>query len=251
MPEDEIVVWAPWLWLECTVTTVLIDLDDTLLDYSGGVDLSWRSACASVAVQAGVDRVALETALIEARRSFWSDPERNRRERVNMLKAWQQIAARALSACRCSEDGIALVMAEDYAARRREAMRLFPDALVTLERFRAAGAAMGLVTNGDARQQREKIERHDLARFFDVIVIEGEFGAGKPDEVVYRHALDGLRARAADAIMIGDHLEFDVGGSQRLGIRGIWLDRAGEGLPPQCTVTPHRIIRGLTELHEG
>ena len=38
-------------------------------------------------------------------------------------------------------------------------------------------------------QQRDKIERHRLAGFFDVIVIEGEFGAGKPDEVVYRHAL--------------------------------------------------------------
>jgi putative hydrolase of the HAD superfamily len=82
-------------------------------------------------------------------------------------------------------------------------------------------------------------------------VIEGEFGAGKPDEAVYRHALDGLKAQAADAVMIGDHLEFDVGGSQRLGIRGIWLDRAGEGLPAECAVTPHRIIRGLGELHGG
>jgi putative hydrolase of the HAD superfamily len=233
------------------VTTVLIDLDDTLLDYSGGVDVSWRSACTSVAAPAGVDPIALEAALVEARRSFWADPEHNRRERVNMLKAWQQIAARALVACRCSEEAVALAMAEDYAARRREAMRLFPDALTTLERYRAAGCAMGLVTNGDARQQRDKIERHNLARFFDVIVIEGEFGAGKPDEIVYRHALEGLRARAADAIMIGDHLEFDVGGSQRLGIRGIWLDRAGGGLPAQCVITPHRIIRGLHELHEG
>jgi putative hydrolase of the HAD superfamily len=233
------------------VNTVLIDLDDTLLDYSGGVDVSWRSACTSVAAPAGVDAAALVTALVEARRSFWSDPDHNRRERVNMLKAWQQIASRALGACGCSTEAIALAMAEDYAARRREAMTLFPDARLTLERFRAAGATMGLVTNGDARQQRDKIERHDLARFFDVIVIEGEFGAGKPDEAVYRHALDGLKARAADAVMIGDHLEFDVGGAQRLGIRGIWLDRAGEGLPAACSVTPHRIIRGLGELHDA
>jgi putative hydrolase of the HAD superfamily len=233
------------------VNTVLIDLDDTLLDYSGGVDLSWRSACASVAAPTGVDAAVLEAALVEARRWFWSDPARHRRERVNMVKAWQQIAARALATCRCPTESIALAMAEDYAARRREAMTLFPDARVTLERFRAAGVAMALVTNGDARQQRDKIERHDLARFFDVIVIEGEFGAGKPDEAVYRHALDGLKAQAADAVMIGDHLEFDVGGSQRLGIRGIWLDRAGEGLPAECAVTPHRIIRGLGELHGG
>ena len=232
-----------------SVKTVLIDLDDTLIDYSGGVDASWESTCVTVAAPAGVDPRALVRALVEARRWFWSDPERNRRERVNMVGAWRQIAARALADCGRPADPLALAMAEDYAARRREAMRLFPDALATLEHFRAAGAALGLVTNGDARQQRDKIDRHGLARFFEVIVIEGEFGAGKPDEVVYRHALAALRTAPAAAVMIGDHLEFDVEGSQRAGLRGIWLDRAGDGLPPGSAVRPHRIIRGLAELH--
>src|SRR5262249_35849577 len=143
----------------------------------------------------------------------------------------------------------ALTMAEDYAERRRQAMSLFPDALVTLEHFRASGATMGLVTNGDARQQRDKLERHGLARFFDVIVIEGEFGAGKPDEAVYRHPLAALGAAAAEAVMIGDHLEYDVHGSQQVGMRGIWLDRPGVGLPADSMIRPHRIIRGLAELH--
>jgi putative hydrolase of the HAD superfamily len=230
---------------------VLIDLDDTLLDYSGGVDTSWESTCAVVAAPAGVDAQVLVRALGEARRRFWSDPEHNRRQRVNMLGAWHQIAARALADCGRPADALALAMAEDYAMRRREAMRLFPDALVTLEHFRAAGAALGLVTNGDARQQRDKIERHGLARFFDVIVIEGEFGAGKPDAAVYRHALDALGTAPGAAVMIGDHLEFDVEGSQRVGVRGIWLDRPGDGLPEGSAVRPHRIIRGLAELREA
>jgi len=233
------------------VKTVLIDLDDTLLDYSGGVDSSWESTCAAVSTSASVDPRTLVAALVEARRQFWSDPARNRRERVNMLGAWRQIAAQALASCGCSTESLALAMAEDYAERRRQAMCLFPDALVTLEHFRAAGATLGLVTNGDARQQRDKIERHGLGRFFDAIVIEGEFGVGKPDEAVYRHVLDALRAGPAEAVMIGDHLEFDVDGAQRVGVRGIWLDRAGGGLPAACGIRPHRIIRGLTELHNA
>jgi putative hydrolase of the HAD superfamily len=68
---------------------------------------------------------------------------------------------------------------------------------------------MALVTNGDARQQRQKIERWALAPFFDVIVIEGEFGRGKPEEAVYRHALDALGAQPSSACMVGDHLEWD------------------------------------------
>ena len=229
---------------------MLIDLDDTLIDYSGGVDVSWEAVCMAAADQAGLAPAPLVAALVEARRWFWSDPVRQRRERVNMVGAWEKIAARALTECGCTVDALAATMAEDYAERRRHAMRLFPDAVVTLEHFRALGSALGLVTNGDARQQRDKIERHGLARFFDVIVIEGEFGAGKPDAAVYRHALAALGARPASATMIGDHLEFDVDGSQRLGMRGIWLDRAGAGLPAGCAVRPHRIIRGLGELRD-
>jgi putative hydrolase of the HAD superfamily len=81
-----------------------------------------------------------------------------------------------------------------------------------------------------------------------VIVIEGEFGAGKPDEAVYRHALAALGARAEDTCMVGDHLDFDVAGAQQLGMRGIWIDRAGAGLPAGCVVRPDRIIRTLAEL---
>ena len=47
--------------------------------------------------------------------------------------------------------------------------------------------------------------------------------------------------------MVGDHLEFDVAGPQRLGLRGIWLDRPGAGLA-DSPVRPHRVIRSLSEL---
>jgi putative hydrolase of the HAD superfamily len=47
--------------------------------------------------------------------------------------------------------------------------------------------------------------------------------------------------------MVGDHLEFDVAGPQRLGLSGIWLDRAGAGLA-ESPVRPHRVIRSLREL---
>ena len=224
---------------------LLLDLDDTLLDYSGGVDLCWEHACLTAAPS--VERARLLEALLEARRWFWSDPVRHRRERVDMLRAWTQIAADALARCD-GDPRHAAPLAEAYAARRRAAMRLFPDALDLLERLRARGVPLGLVTNGDARQQRDKIERHGLARFFDAIVVEGEFGAGKPDEVVYRAALDRIGVRPADAWMVGDHLEFDVDGPQRVGVQGVWLDREGLGLPAGSAVRPARIIRSLREL---
>ena len=165
-----------------------------------------------------------------------------------MQSAWTKIVAGALEELGRPDPTLAASIAAEFAVRRREIMRLFPESLGCLKAWRAAGVKLGLVTNGDASQQRDKITRHGLASYFDVIVIEGEFGAGKPDEAVYRHALDALGARPQGVCMVGDHLDFDVAGAQQFGLQGIWIDRAGAGLPAECVVRPDRIIRSLTDL---
>jgi putative hydrolase of the HAD superfamily len=208
------------------VDVLLLDLDDTILDYSAGVDESWRAACAAVAGEAGVDQQALVAEVARTRRWFWDDPERHRRERVDMLGAWTKIAARALERLGAPAPAVAARLAEAFAGERWAVMRLFPGALDTLVALRAAGLPLGLVTNGDRGQQRRKIERFDLARFFDVMVIEGEFGTGKP----------------------GDHLEWDVAAPMRLGLAGIWVDAAGAGVPAGSAVKPDRTLRALSEL---
>ena len=228
---------------------MLLDLDDTLLDYSGGVDECWTAACTTGCENGPGDVVdVLIPAIVESRRWFWDDPTRHRRERVNMLGAWTKIVEHALTTLGRPDPALAAAIAVEFARRRRERMQLFPDARACLAAWRAGGVRLGMVTNGDASQQRDKIVRHALAEYFDVIVIEGEFGAGKPDEAVYRHALAALGARAEDTCMVGDHLDFDVAGAQQLGMRGIWIDRAGAGLPSGCAVRPDRIIRTLSEL---
>ncbi len=227
---------------------LLVDLDDTLLDYTGGVDDSWGEACAAVAAPAGVDAGALVAAVVKARRWFWDDPERHRRERVDMMGAWTKITAHALAELGVTAGPLAARIAEDFAARRWERMKLFPGVNDTLGKLRERGVALALVTNGDARQQRRKIAQHDLARFFDFIVIEGEFGAGKPESVVYRHALAAVDARPEEAWMVGDNLEWDVAAPQRLGLRGAWIDPLDRGLPGTAAIRPDVVIRAFTEI---
>jgi putative hydrolase of the HAD superfamily len=229
------------------VKALLIDLDDTLLDYTGGVEHSWSEACATVAAPEGIDHTALVPAVARARRWFWDDAERHRRERVDMIGAWTKIAAHALAELGRDDGAIAGRIAECFAAHRWQCMRLFPGVAEALGRLRARGLPLALVTNGDRRQQRRKIEEYKLEGYFDVIVIEGEFGVGKPEEAVYRHALAALAARAEDAWMVGDNLEWDVLAPQRLGLRGVWVNAPGHGLPEPCPAVPHRIVRAFTE----
>ena len=230
------------------MNALLVDLDDTLLDYSGGIDESWREACAAVAAPAGVDTGALADAIAAARRWFWDDPSRHTAGRRDMLGAWTTIAGAGLDRLGAPGQPLGAAIAEDYAARRRATYRLFPGAVEALAEIRRRGTPLALVTNGDRREQRFKIERFDLARYFDVMVIEGEFGAGKPEEAVYRHALQVLGASPASTWMVGDNLEWDVAAPQRLGLTGVWIDGPGQGLPAGSPVKPDRIIRRFADL---
>jgi putative hydrolase of the HAD superfamily len=230
------------------VRAILFDLDDTLLDYSGRAAACWEESCACVAEPEGVGAAALVAALDEARRWFWSDAERHRRERVDMVGAWTKIAALALDRVGAARDGLARRIAEDFSARRTAVERLFPESLVTLTALRERGVPLALVTNGDARLQRDKIARHDLARFFDAIVIEGEFGCGKPDERVFRHAFQALGVRPEDTWMVGDNLVWDIAGAHGVGARAAWIDRLRQGLPTPAPAHPDRIIHTLDVL---
>jgi putative hydrolase of the HAD superfamily len=229
------------------VKALLLDLDDTLLDYSGGAERCWAEACATAASE--LEQPRLVEALVASRRWFWDDPVRHRRERTNMLRAWTQIATDALERYGAPSPELGTAIAANFAARRRSVMDPFPETLACLAALRARGLPLGLVTNGDAAEQRWKIERCALAPFFGAIVIEGEVGAGKPDAIVYEMALKTLGVEPGpDVWMVGDHLEFDVAGSQRVGLHGVWIDRVGGGLPAGTPVRPDRVVRALAEV---
>ena len=116
----------------------------------------------------------------------------------------------------------------------------FPGAIEGLRALRALGLRMALVTNGSSATQRAKIERFDLAHRFEHIQIEGEFGQGKPELAVYRHALERLGCETCDAWMVGDNYEWEVVAPQKLGMCGIWYDPFDAGVPANATATPAR-----------
>jgi putative hydrolase of the HAD superfamily len=112
------------------------------------------------------------------------------------------------------------------------------------------GCRLALLTNGAADAQRRKISRFGLASLFDVILVEGEVGFGKPDERIYRLALRELNVDPQNAWMVGDNLEWDVAAPQKLGLFTVWIDRHGKGLPAERGIRPDRIMKALSELRD-
>ncbi len=105
-----------------------------------------------------------------------------------------------------------------------------------------------MLSNGKGETQRDKVVRFGLEPLFDCIILEGEFGIGKPDRRVFDHALSELNVKPSDAWMVGDNLQWEVAAPQALGIKGIWVDWKGTGLPADTGVVPDRIVRSIAEL---
>jgi len=230
---------------------VLFDLDDTILDYGGGVDEAWRVVCERHGPAIRCDGPALQAAIREYADWHWSDPERHRAGRLDLRAARTHIVAGAMRTLGHDQPALARQIADEYSDTREMNMKPFPGALDTLDTLREHGVALALLTNGAAAVQRAKIDRWDLDRYFQCVVVEGEFGVGKPDHRVYRFALGELGVSPADTWMVGDNLVWDVGTPQQLGIFGIWNDCRQTGLPPDSPVRPDRIVQCIAELVGG
>ncbi|MSS73892.1 MAG: HAD family hydrolase [Candidatus Latescibacteria bacterium] len=226
---------------------ILLDLDDTILSY-GSPAQCWQEVCGRFVVREGFQPQPVLKAILERGVWYWGDPDRHRRGRLDLGMARREVVAMAFLKLGLDNAGLANEIADAYTVAREEALQPFPGAMEALRRLRAHGVKLALLTNGAAEPQRFKVEKFGLTSFFDLILIEGEFGAGKPDARVYRHALEMLGVTPGEAWMVGDNLEWEVAAPQRLGIKGIWNDFAGTGLPEGSDVRPYRIIRSLTEL---
>jgi putative hydrolase of the HAD superfamily len=228
---------------------ILLDLDDTIIAFSGSADACWQQVCQRFTPQInGLTPEQLFEAIKESRTWFWQDPVRHRQGRLNLKIARRKIVAAALLRLDVDAPTLANEIADTYAREREKAVQPFPGAIDALRHLQKRGVRLALITNGTAGEQRRKIDKFGLAPFFDCIIIEGEFGVGKPDERVYRFALEQLKVKPEETWMVGDNLEWDVAAPQKLGIFGIWVDLAGSGLPESCSVRPDRIIRSLSEL---
>ena len=228
---------------------MLVDLDDTIIDYHSGVDPCWHLVCADAVDRVpGLDADDLVREILQRRDWYWSDPERHRIGRANLSAASISIVDWSLRRLGFDLPDLAHDLGLSYRRKREERAELFPGAVEALRRFRNQGIDLALITNGMGAAQRGKLERFDLEQHFDHIFIEGETGFGKPEQEVYLMAMAALGSEPADTWCVGDNLEWEVAAPQRLGIYSVWVDPTGVGPAAGSGVTPDRIVASIAEL---
>ncbi len=228
-------------------TAFFLDLDDTIISYDVNTDECWQRVIGRFAKRYGaLTQEKVQASIDRIRNWYWSDSERHRLGRMDLPAARLNIVQLALTELEVSDATLAQDMVFEFGRVREELTQVFPRAIETLQWIRDRTKYLALITNGKASEQRHKIDRFKLAHYFNLIMIEGEFGVGKPDERVYEHALRHFNVKAQETLMIGDNLEWDVAAPQRLGMQGIWVDVRSTGLSANSTVRPDGIISTLS-----
>ncbi|TDC53364.1 HAD family hydrolase [Actinomadura sp. KC345] len=223
------------------IAAVLFDLDGTLLDHEGAAaeaitrsfpdaDPAWLVRRWRELTEDAVDRYLAGELSFDAQRRARIVPL----ARDLGLGDWDDARADAWVA--------------GFVALYEAAWRPFPDAGPALDVLARRGMRLGVITNGDAEQQRAKIERLGFARLLPHVVTSGETGSAKPDAGIFRTACAGLGVPPDEAAYVGDRLVTDAQGAAAAGLSGVWLDRSGGPAPHEPGVSRITSLDALPRL---
>jgi putative hydrolase of the HAD superfamily len=196
------------------LTTVLFDFAWTLFACDPDKWVSEAAALIGRPVTSGEpERITAEFA--ELLRATAADPEHIARDLDPVV--WDRAILTVLQQIRGVDVRFANALRETHSA----AVQPYADTEATLAALKANGIRVGVVSN-IGWDIRKCFVRHGIDQYVDLFVLSYEVGAVKPDERIWRAALDGLGAVPQETLMVGDHPSGD-GGSVIAGIAALVL----------------------------
>lgn len=197
-------------------TTVLFDLDHTLLDSDESERLAFDVTMRSIGVNDPSDHLP---SYRQINTSLWKQVELGELS-PNDVKT---LRFERLLSLLSIEANPAEVSAQ-YASALGNHGELYAGAMDMLELL-GQRAQLALITNGIGQVQRSRIERLQLSSHFAAIAISGELSMSKPGRAIFDHLLLELGSPlASKTIIVGDSLSSDIAGGHNAGISTCWYN---------------------------
>jgi HAD superfamily hydrolase (TIGR01549 family) len=215
------------------VAVIFFDGDQTLWDFQG---LMRRTLAATIDELRRLEPAVEGDLSVEA---FVADREaaaEQLRGKVTSLESVRLAAfTRSLWRLGLPDARLAEHLNDFYLQRRFAGVDLYDDVLPVLETL-IRDHTVGLLSNGNSYP-----ERVGLQRIFTATVFSQDHGVEKPDPRIY--AIAQAAIPGSEYIMLGDSIINDVVAAQRVGWRGIWLNR--DRREPPAGVRPDAILTDL------
>lgn len=115
---------------------------------------------------------------------------------------------------------------EKYQIILSNSWLLFDDVIETLDLLK--GKRLGIISNGNAKQQRQKLICTNIDSYFEIQIFSSEVGEAKPSYKIFEEALLISKEEKENVVYIGDNVRTDIIPCERLGIKSILIDREGQ-----------------------
>ena len=125
---------------------------------------------------------------------------------------------------------------------------LYPDVASCLK-ILSQKYKIGIIANQELGT-KNRLQQQGILQYIDLVIASAEEGVAKPDEKIFKIALERAACKSGNAIMIGDRIDNDIIPAKNLGFHTIWIKQGfcqywnitKEGETPDC------IVQNLTEL---
>ncbi|MEM4248506.1 MAG: HAD family hydrolase [Candidatus Nanoarchaeia archaeon] len=108
--------------------------------------------------------------------------------------------------------------------KNRLLAKLFPETISVLDDLKSE-YKLALISNTDAFSVEPTLEKFDLAKYFDAIVLSYKIGALKTQPEMFEEVIKQLGVKKEHVVMVGDSIETDMTGAENAGIKGVLVDR--------------------------
>jgi 2-haloacid dehalogenase len=124
--------------------------------------------------------------------------------------------------------------------------RAFPEVRAALDEARARGWRLAILSNTD--DDFIAASQVQIGAHFDEVVVAQEIGSYKPAHRHWEVFFDRTRAARQGHVHVAASLFHDIAPANELGLRSVWINRAGETSRPDAT--PDRELVALFSLPE-
>ncbi len=220
------------------ITTVIFDLDDTLLDFHAAEHAALRIALPQCGVQPTAAMLDRYSVLNEQQ---WKLLEQGKLTRDEVKVRRFTLLFEEYGVCADAKETTAR-----YERCLRDQHPLMAGALPLLTEL-ARTYALYAATNGSTAVQQKRMREAGLTPFFKGVFISETIGADKPSAAFFAHCAAHIEGfDPASTVMVGDSLSSDIQGGKNAGIRTVWFNpRHREN---RTAVQPDYTVNALADL---
>ncbi len=204
------------------ITTIFFDIDDTFINHSvaeekgiKGIHKKYHSI---------ISYKKFKQVWLESRRKNWElytekrltfQEQRNRR----IIDVW-------ISFEKSLSEQKAKKIFDEYLLFYERNWKLLPNVLSTIKKLHKKGFTLGVISNGNTKQQMKKLQKLKLRRYFDknLIVISEAVGYAKPSMEIFFHAQKLARVLEKNILYIGNKIDKDIEPAKKMGWKVLLFD---------------------------